>query len=144
MSLIFQFAKRYLLREDLCDVDPEVHGPAIAADISDCSSLSTECIKCGMSCGETEDSVQEPFRICEGVCNPSRYFHTRCLSVLARSAENFKCQHCDPSMREEYCFRCGEKPDDTIINCKDMCESFVHRRCLPKGMATYRCGICML
>ena len=30
----------------MSDKDPECHGPAIAAAIVDCSSLTTECIKC--------------------------------------------------------------------------------------------------
>ena len=70
-SLSFlKFAKRYLEHADMSDIDPECHGPALAAEIVDCSSLTTECIKCIKKCDGSE-----PFRICEGSCSPARHFH---------------------------------------------------------------------
>ena len=41
-----KFTKQHLEHADMSDIDPECHGPAIAAEIVDCSSLTTECIKC--------------------------------------------------------------------------------------------------
>ena len=40
-----KFTKHYLEHANMSDIDPECHGPAIAAEIVDCSSLKTECIK---------------------------------------------------------------------------------------------------
>ena len=97
----------------MSDIEPEIHGPAIAAEILDCSSLTMECIKCAKKCDGSE-----PFRICEGLCNPARHFHMRCLTQAQIVDSVFKCQICDPTKREEYCFKCGGKPDNTILNCK--------------------------
>ena len=69
-SCFLQFVKHYLEHVDMSDIDPEMHGPAIAAEIVDCSSLTTECIKCMRKCDGSE-----PFQICEGSCNPARHFH---------------------------------------------------------------------
>ena len=138
-SSFFKFAKRYLEHADMLDIDPETDGPAIAADIVDCSSLTTECIKCAKKCDGSQ-----PFRICESSYNPARHFHMRCILQAQIVDSVFKCQICDPTKREEYCFKCGGKPDNTILNCKDMCQSFIHKACLPLGMEVYRCGICMI
>ena len=41
-SLSFlKFAKHYLEHADMSDIDPECHGPAIAAEMVDCSSLTS-------------------------------------------------------------------------------------------------------
>ena len=85
-SSFLQFAKHYLEHADLSDIDPEMHGPAIAAEIVDCSSLTTECIKCVRKCDGSE-----PFRICEVSCNPARHFHTRCISETQIVDGVFKC-----------------------------------------------------
>ena len=114
-----QFTKRYLERADISDIDPEIYGPAIAAGIIDCSSLTMECIKSRRKC-----SGSDPFKMCEGSCDPGRHFHTCCISKTQIVDGIFKCQICDPTKREEYSFKCGGKPDNTILNCKDMCESF--------------------
>ena len=45
-SSFLKFTKCYLEHADMSDIDPECHGPTIAAEIVDCSSLTTECIKC--------------------------------------------------------------------------------------------------
>lgn len=134
-----QFVKRYLTGQDLGNIDPAVEGAEIAGEIMDCSSLSNHCIKCGGIC-----DGKERMKICSGTCRPHRHFHEKCLPVSHRTVRNFKCQICDPTLREEYCFSCGGKPDGTILNCKNMCEAFVHSRCLPPGMTVYRCGICMI
>ena len=123
----------------MSDIEPETHGPAIAVEILDCSSITTECIKCAKKCDGSE-----PFRICEGSCNPARHFHMRCLTQAQIVDGVFKCQICDLTKREEYCFKCGGKPNNTILNYKDMCESIIHKACLPQGMDVYRCGICMI
>ena len=112
--LYLQFAQKYLMGEDITLIDPDTDGPTIAAEIMEASTLSNECITCGHLC--------------------TKY----------RTDDNFKCQLCDPSRREEDCFNCGGKPDGTILNCKDMCEAFVNAHCLPLGMKSYRCGICMV
>ena len=131
-SLSFlKFTKCYLEHADMSDIDPECHGPAIAAEIVDCSSLTTECIKCAKKCDGSE-----PFRICEGSCNPARHLHMQCISQAQIVDHVFKCQICDPTKREEYCFKCGGKPDNTILNCKDMCESFIQKACL---LSVWRC-----
>ena len=137
-SSFLQFAKHYLERAAISDIDPETHGPVIAAEIIDCSSLTTECIKCRRKCDGSK-----LFRICEGSCNPARHFCTCCISKTQIVDGVFKCQICDPTKREEYCFKCIGKPDNTILNCKDMCESLIHKACLPLGMDVYQCGICM-
>ena len=82
----------------MSDIDPECHGPAIAAEIVGCSSPSTECIKCMKKCDGSE-----PFQIYEGSCNPVRHFHIRCISQGQIVDGVFKCQICDPTKREEYC-----------------------------------------
>ena len=133
------FAKCYLKHADMSDIDPECHGPAIVAEIVDCSSLTTECIKCAKKC-----DVSEPIRICEGSCNPVRHFLMRCISQAQIVNGVFKCQISEPTKRDEYCFKCRGKLDNTILNCKDMCESFIHKACLPLSMEVYRCGICMM
>ena len=135
-SSFLQFAKHYLKR---ADIDPETHGPAIAAEIIDCLSLTTECIKCGRKC-----DCSEPFRICEGSCSPAWHFHMHCILKTQIVDGIFKCQICDPIKREEYCFKCGGKLDNTILNCKDMRESFIHKACLLLRMDIYRCGIGMI
>ena len=85
------------------DIDPECHGPDIAAEIVDCSSLTTECIKCVKKCNGSE-----LFRIHESSCNPARHFHMRCISKAQIVNSVFKCQICDPTKREEYCFKCHD------------------------------------
>lgn len=137
---LLQFLKRYLNAEDLNNIEPGTEGALIGSQLMTYSTLSNHCIKCGGLC----EPDQEPIKICTGSCRPHRYFHQRCLPDSQKKIKEFKCQICDPSLREEYCMSCGDKPDNTILNCKDMCEAFVHRRCLPAGMTTYRCGICML
>ena len=127
------------MNEDLTQIDPDCDGPAIAAEIMESSTLMNECITCGQICDDTR-----PYKICCGSCQPQRHFHVSCISPKYRGDVEFKCQLCDPSRREEYCFKCGEKPDTTILNCKDMCEAFVHSHCRPAGMTSYRCGICLL
>ena len=57
----------------------------------------------------------------------------RCISEAQIVYVVFKCQICDLTKREEYCFKCSGKPDNTILNCKDMCESFIHKTCLLPG-----------
>ena len=99
----------------MSDIDPECHGPAIAAEIVDCSSLTKECIKCMKKCDGSE-----PFQICEGSCNPARHFHMQCISQTQIVNGVFKCQICDLTEMEEYSFKCREKPDNTILNCKDV------------------------
>ena len=138
-SSFLKFTKHYLECADMSDIDLETHVLAIAAEIVDCSSLTVKCIKCAKKCGGSE-----PFRICEGSCNPARHFHMRCILQAQIVDSVFKCQICDPTKREKYCFKCGGKPDNTILNCKDMCESFIHKACLPLGMEVYTCGICMI
>ena len=138
-SSFLMFTKCYLEHADMSDIDPETHGLAIAAEIVDYSSLTMEYIKCTKKCDGSE-----PFRICEGSCNPARHFHMRCISQAQIVDGVSKCQICDPTKRLEYCFKCGGKLDNTILNCKDMCESFIHKACLPLGMEVYRCGICMI
>ena len=138
-SSFVKLTKWYLEHEDMSDIDPECHGPAIAAEIVDCSSLTTECIKCMKKCDGSE-----PFRICEGSCNPARHFHMQCILQAQIVNGIFKCQMCDLIKREEDCLKCGGKPDNTILNCKDMCESFIHKACLPLGMEVYQCGNCMI
>ena len=110
----FQFARKFLMNEDLTQIDPDCDGPAIAAEIMESSTLMNECITCGQICDDTR-----PYKICCGGCQPQRHFHVLCISPKYREDIEFKCQLCDPSRREEYCFKCGEKPDATILNCKD-------------------------
>ena len=112
------------MNEDLTQIDPDCDGPAIAAEIMESSTLMNECIICSQICDDTR-----PYKICCGSCQPQRHFHVLCTSPKYRGDVEFKCQFCNPSRREEYCFKCGEKPDATILNCKDMCEAFVHSRC---------------
>ena len=95
-SSFLQFTKHYLERVNMSDIDPETHGPVIAAEIVYCSSLTTECIKCARKCDGSE-----PFWICEGSCNPARHFHKRCISETQIVDSVFKCQICDPTKREE-------------------------------------------
>ena len=64
-SSFLKFAKCYLECADMSDIDLETHGLAIAAEIVDCSSLTTECIKCAKKCDGSE-----PFTICKGSFNP--------------------------------------------------------------------------
>ena len=137
--LYLQFTWKYLMGEDITLIDPDTDGPTIAAEIMQASTLSNECITCGQLCDESC-----PYKICCGGCQPQRHFHTACVSPKYRADDNFKCQLCDPSHREEYCFNCGGIRDGTILSCKDMCETFIHTCCLPLGMKSYRCGICMV
>ena len=74
-SSFFKFTKHYLECADMSDMDPETHGPAIAAEILDCSSLTTECITYAKKCDGSQ-----PFRICEGyyiisTCKPDTTSH---------------------------------------------------------------------
>ena len=139
LGCLFLVHKMVFGSADMSNIEPETHGPAIAAEILDCSSLTMECTKCTKKCNGSE-----PFRICEGSCNPARHFHMRCLTQAQIVDGVFKCQICDLTKREEYCFKCSGKPDNTILNCKDMCQSFIHKACLLQGMDMYRCGICMI
>ena len=137
--LYLQFAWKYLMDEDITLIDPDTDGPTIAADIMEASTLSNECITCGQLCNECH-----PYKICCGGCQPQRHFHTAHVSPKYRADDNFKCQLCDPSCWEKYCFNCGGKPDGTILNCKNMYEAFVHTCCLPLSIKSYRCGMCMV
>ena len=127
------------MNEDLTQIDPDCDGPAIAAEIMESSTLMNECLSCSQICDDTR-----PYKIYCGGHQPQRHFHVICISPKYREDVEFKCQLCNPSRREEYYFICGEKPDATILNCKDMCEAFIHSHCRPAGMTSYRCGICLL
>ena len=51
--LCLQFARKYLMGEDITLIDPDTDGPTIAAEIMQASTLSNECITCGQLCNES-------------------------------------------------------------------------------------------
>ena len=99
LSLFMSFHIYFLSVLDLFNIDPEVEGAVIAGEIIDCSSLSTECIKCDGACTITgEKSIT-----CHGACNPHQHFQVCCLPQSQHDKTNYICQICNPSGREDIC-----------------------------------------
>ena len=125
--------------------DVALEGAHIAADIMTSSdSISSICAKCGLNL-----FVDNPaLKMCNGNCRPRRTFHATCLPEENRKTIKFYCQVCDPSTREEFCFKCSCRPDGNMAYCKNGdytgCTNFVHVRCLQAGSDEYRCGLCTL
>ena len=145
-SLIFsfQFAKRLLQGVDLIGaLIPGCEGATIAAEMLDASeSLRELCAKCGAKL----TSVQCTLITCTGICLPRRTFHSKCVPETRHADPTFKCLVCDPSKREDFCFRCNTGLTNDIVLCSrnnnNGCTNFVHRTCVARMRNEFTCGLC--
>ena len=124
-------------------VNPGCEGATIAAELLDASeSLWELCAKCGAKLS----TVQGNLITCTGICLPRRTFHSKCVPETCRSDPTFKCLVCDPSKREDFCFRCNSGPTEDIILCSrnnlNGCSNFVHRPCVAAMRNVFTCGLC--
>ena len=147
MSFIsLQFARRILEKKHVMHAVVGDEGARIAMDILAASeSISSICAKCGLNL--FVDSP--PLKMCSGNCRPRKTFHVKCLPEVSRHVIKFYCQVCDPSTREEFCFKCsragGEGPLAYCANGDFTgCTNFIHVKCLAPGSANYICGLCTL
>ena len=145
-SLIFsfQFAKRLLQGVDLIGaVIPGCKGATIAAEMLDASeSLRELCAKCGAKL----TAVQGTLITCTGICLPRWTFHSKCVPETRCADPTFKCLVCDPSKRDDFCFRCNTGPTNVIVLCSrnnnNGCTNFVHRTCVAGMRNEFTCGLC--
>lgn len=124
-------------------VIPGCEGATIAAEMLDASeSLRELCAKCGSKLATTQGNLIT----CTGICLPRRTFHSKCVPETRRSDPTFKCLVCDPSKRDDFCFRCNSGPTDDIVLCSrnnlNGCSNFVHRRCVAGIRNDFTCGLC--
>ena len=144
MEIYFQFAKRLLQGVPINgDVTPGYEGATIAAEILDASeSLRDLCTKCGQRL--TTDAAH--LITCCGICLPRRIFHSKCVPESQRADPTFKCLVCDPSKREEFCFKCNARPDNDILICSrndlNGCTNFVHKKCISLISNVFTCSLC--
>ena len=146
----FQFARRFLKKEDMTGIDIGKEAASIAAFVLDESDeTTTSCTKCDQPFGTDFADI----KVCVGACErPKFVFHKRCVPERFREEINFICEVCDPSRRDERCYACGKlEPHDILLQetCKHAldtgCDRFVHSQCLQKiGMDEFDCGVCTI
>ena len=136
--------KKLLKGSPIIEYDVAAEGAVIAADLlANTKDLKVSCSKCGLSIAGQGRSFYE----CKGTCMPPRVFHyPNCLTASEKQISGlaFKCQICDPTRLESFCQLCSRRPVNSkdILYCARGCLMFIHPACLPKGMPTWRCGVC--
>ena len=143
-SLIFsfQFAKRLLQGVDVIGaLIPSCEGATIAAEMLDASeSLRELCAKCGAKMTAVQGTL------ITGICLPRWTFHSKCVPKTRHVDPTFKCLVCDPSKREDFCFRCNTGLTNDIVLCSQNnnngCTNFVHHTCVAGMRIEFTCGLC--
>ena len=101
VTLYLQIAKKFMAKRysEIPMISPIHEGLLIYDEIMEASTFSDQCSKCAKIIAPRD------FVMCHSEhCEPIRFFHAHCIPT-GTARDQYVCEVCDPSTRQDYCFR---------------------------------------